>query len=96
MAAHHLDENIDIGATRKGDGVGFPGIAGQVGIAVLLRVTRRNGGDLDAAARAGGDQVGLGLDDLDDADANGAKTGKAKTQRGGHGETYASERAVVC
>ena len=68
-----------------------PGIARQVGVAVARPVARADGGDLDRAARAQRDQVGVVLEDLDHADPDGPQTGDAKAQRrgrggGGHGK----------
>jgi hypothetical protein len=82
VAAHHLDEDVDVLALCQRDGVGFPRIAGQVRIAVLLRVAGGNGGDHHRATGAGGDQVGMGLHDLDHANSHSAKTGKTKAQGG--------------
>ena len=53
VAAHHLDEDIDVVAAGEGDGVGLPGIGGKVGVAVLFRIPGRDGGDLHGAAGRG-------------------------------------------
>jgi hypothetical protein len=97
VAAHHLDQDIDVRAGCEGDGIGFPGIAGQVGVTVLRAVTGGDCGDGDRASSPRGNEAGMGLDDLDHADANGSQTGKAKTQGGGgHGRTFGSGHAAVC
>ena len=90
MAAHHLDEHIDIFAVRQGHRIGFPRIARQIGIAVFRPITRRDGGDHHGAARAGGDQRRMLLHDFHHANPYGPQTRKAKTQGGtgcggGHG-----------
>ena len=75
----------DVVAPGKVGGAVRPGIARQVRVPVAVPVPGADGGDLHRPAAARGQQVGVGLDDLDDADPDGAKAGDAETEGGGHG-----------
>jgi hypothetical protein len=79
LAAHELHEDIHVIAGGQRHRVVLPRVGGDRDAAVPVAAARGDGGDLDSpAAAAAREQVGLPLDDLHHAGANGAEPGDAK------------------
>ena len=78
VAAHDLDEDINVIAAGKGDGVILPRIAGQVDAAILVLRPGRDGHNLNRASGARGQKGCVFLDDPDDADTHRAQASNAQ------------------
>jgi len=83
-AAHQLDEDIHIVTPRKGYGIILPRVVRDRHTAILVAGAGRDGADGDRTPGARRQQFGLLLDDSHDTCADGAQTGYADAQGGGH------------
>ncbi len=95
LAADQLDEHVHVVAPGEVGGALLPAIDREIGVAVAGAVAGRDRGDLDRPAAAQGEQVGMGLDDLDDADPDRAEAGDSEAQRGRHGGSPSGRRRRI-
>ena len=83
-AADQLDDDVDLGIGRHRRGILVPAHRREIDAAVAPPVARRYRGDDDAAAGALRQQIGLPVQQLQNAGANGAETGDGDLERRFH------------
>jgi hypothetical protein len=83
-AADQLDEGIDLGIGRHRRGILVPAYCRQIGAAITPPIACRHRRDDDAAARSLSQQIGLPVQQLEDAGPNGAETGDGDLERRFH------------
>jgi hypothetical protein len=82
--ADQLDHDIDIIARRQLRRIIDPGEPRQIDAALARAVARADGDNFNRPVGAALDQRGIGIENLDDAAADGAKAGEADAERLGH------------
>ena len=80
-AAHQLDHHIDILAPGELCHVVFPRITRKIDAAILGAITRAHRDHFDRAASAGCDEIVIGAEQTDHADADRAESGNRNAQR---------------
>ena len=85
QAADQLDHDVDVVPRHQGGGVGADEPASMAGAPGLLRVGHGDADQLQADARAGGDVVGAGEEDLGQRAADVAAAEQARPGRSGPG-----------
>jgi hypothetical protein len=83
-SADQLDHHVRARMARQFGHVVDPVEARDVDAAVLVALTRGDRDDLDRPARTARDQLGIGVDQANDARTHGSKAGKSNAQRFGH------------
>jgi hypothetical protein len=83
-AADQFDKHINIIAPRQGGGVVFPSVVLQIHPTIKAAIARADGGDFKALPGAGGQKIGVVLDDFNHPGSNGPKACNPKAEGACH------------